>query len=132
MQMSDPIADMLTRLRNAAMARHAVVTMPSSKMKEAIAAILVREGFVQNYEVMADGAKKVLRLQLKYTPERQPVLTGLKRVSRPGRRVYSGRDEIPLVLSGMGVAIMSTPKGVMTGKEARRQGVGGEVLAFVW
>ncbi len=132
MQMSDPIADMLTRLRNAAMARHAVVTMPSSKMKEAIAAILVREGFVQNYEVMADGAKKVLRLQLKYTSERQPVLTGLKRVSRPGRRVYSGRDEIPLVLSGMGIAIMSTPKGVMTGKEARRQGVGGEVLAFVW
>ncbi len=132
MQMSDPIADMLTRLRNAAMARHAVVTMPSSKMKEAIAAILVREGFIQNYEVMADGAKKVLRLQLKYTPERQPVLTGLKRVSRPGRRVYSGRDEIPLVLSGMGIAIMSTPKGVMTGKEARRQGVGGEVLAFVW
>ena len=132
MQMSDPIADMLTRLRNAAMARHAVVTMPSSKIKEAIAAILVREGFVQNYEVMADGAKKVLRLQLKYTPERQPVLTGLKRVSRPGRRVYSGRDEIPLVLSGMGIAIMSTPKGVMTGKEARRQGVGGEVLAFVW
>ena len=132
MQMSDPIADMLTRLRNAAMARHAAVVMPSSKMKEAIAAILVREGFVQNYEVMADGAKKSLRVQLKYTPERTPVLTGLKRVSRPGRRVYSGRDEIPLVLSGMGIAIMSTPKGVMTGKEARRQGVGGEVLAFVW
>ncbi|MFN8471996.1 MAG: 30S ribosomal protein S8 [Anaerolineae bacterium] len=132
MQMSDPIADMLTRLRNAAMARHAAVAMPSSKMKEAIAAILVREGFVQNYEVMADGAKKTLRVQLKYTPERTPVLTGLKRVSRPGRRVYSGRDEIPLVLSGMGIAIMSTPKGVMTGKEARRQGVGGEVLAFVW
>lgn len=132
MQMSDPIADMLTRLRNAAMARHAAVVMPSSKMKEAIAAILVREGFVQNYEVMADGVKKTLRVQLKYTPERTPVLTGLKRVSRPGRRVYSGRDEIPLVLSGMGIAIVSTPKGVMTGKEARRQGVGGEVLAFVW
>lgn len=132
MNMTDPIADMLTRLRNAAMARHAFVAMPSSKMKEAIAAILKSEGFIQDFEVLADGVKKTLRVQLKYTTERQPVLTGLKRISRPGRRVYSGREEIPLVLSGMGIAIMSTPKGVMTGKDARRQGVGGEVLAFVW
>ena len=132
MQISDPIADMLTRLRNGIMARHAFVVMPSSKMKEAIAAILKSEGFIQDYEVLADGVKKTLRVQLKYTPERQPVLSGLKRVSRPGRRVYSGRDEIPLVLSGMGIAIVSTPRGVMTGKDARRQGVGGEVLAFVW
>ncbi len=132
MQISDPIADMLTRLRNGTMARHAFVVMPSSKMKEAIAAILKSEGFIQDYEVLADGVKKTLRVQLKYTPERQPVLSGLKRVSRPGRRVYSGRDEIPLVLSGMGIAIVSTPRGVMTGKDARRQGVGGEVLAFVW
>jgi small subunit ribosomal protein S8 len=132
MQMTDPIADMLTRLRNAAMARHAFVAMPSSKMKEAIAAILKSEGFIQDFEVLADGVKKTLRIQLKYTTERQPVLTGLKRISRPGRRVYSGREDIPLVLSGMGIAIVSTPKGVMTGKDARRQGVGGEVLAFVW
>ncbi|MCW5880490.1 MAG: 30S ribosomal protein S8 [Anaerolineae bacterium] len=132
MQISDPIADMLTRLRNGALARHAFVVMPSSKMKEAIAAILKSEGFIQDYEVYVDGVKKTLRVQLKYTQERQPVMTGLKRISRPGRRVYSSREEIPLVLSGMGIAIMSTPKGVMTGKDARRQGVGGEVLAYVW
>ena len=131
MQISDPIADMLTRLRNGALARHAFVVMPSSRMKEAIAAILKSEGFIQDYEVYVDGVKKTLRVQLKYTQERQPVMTGLKRISRPGRRVYSGREEIPLVLSGMGIAIMSTPKGVMTGKDARRQGVGGEVLAYV-
>lgn len=132
MQISDPIADMLTRLRNASMARHSTVVMPSSKMKEAIAAILKSEGFIQDFEVMQDGVKKTLRVQLKYTTDRQSVVSGLKRISRPGRRVYAGRDEIPLVLSGMGVAIMSTPKGVMTGKDARRQGVGGEVLAYVW
>jgi len=132
MQISDPIADMLTRLRNGALARHAFVVMPSSKMKEAIAAILKSEGFIQDYEVYVDGVKKTLRVQLKYTQERRPVMTGLKRISRPGRRVYSSREEIPLVLSGMGIAIMSTPKGVMTGKDARRQGVGGEVLAYVW
>lgn len=132
MQISDPIADMLTRLRNGTLARHAYVAMPSSKMKEAIAAILKNEGFIHDYEVYEDGVKKTLRVQLKYTTERQPVLTGLKRISRPGRRVYSSREEIPLVLSGMGIAIMSTPKGVMTGKDARRQGVGGEVLAYVW
>jgi small subunit ribosomal protein S8 len=132
MQITDPIADMLTRLRNGAMARHAFVVMPSSRMKESIASILKSEGFIQDFEILEDGSRKSLRVQLRYTPERQPVLTGLKRISRPGRRVYSGRDEIPLVLSGMGIAIMSTPKGVMTGKDARRQGVGGEVLAFVW
>jgi len=132
MQITDPIADMLTRLRNAAMARHAFVAMPSSKMKEAIAAILKSEGFIQDFEILTDGVKKTLRIQLKYTTERQPVLSGLKRISRPGRRVYSAREELPLVLSGMGIAIVSTPKGVMTGRDARRQGVGGEVLAFVW
>jgi small subunit ribosomal protein S8 len=132
MQISDPIADMLTRLRNAGMARHGYVAMPSSKLKEAIAAILKSEGFIADFEVLPDGVKKTLRVQLKYTQERQPVLTGLKRISRPGRRVYTGRDEIPLVLSGMGIAIVSTPKGVMTGRDARRAGVGGEVLAFVW
>lgn len=132
MQISDPIADMLTRLRNATLARHAYVAMPSSKMKEAIAAILKNEGFIQDFDVVADGEKKTLRVQLKYTTEREPVLSGLRRISRPGRRVYSRRDDIPLVLSGMGIAIMSTPKGVMTGKDARRQGVGGEVLAYIW
>ena len=132
MQISDPIADMLTRLRNATMARHAFVAMPSSKMKEAIAAILKNEGFINDYEVAADGVKKTLRIQLKYTTEREPVLSGLRRISRPGRRVYSKRDDIPLVLSGMGIAIVSTPRGVMTGKDARRQGVGGEVLAYIW
>ena len=132
MQITDPIADMLTRLRNASMARHGSVVMPSSKMKEAIATILKSEGFIQDFEVLQDGVKKTLRLQLKYTTDRQSVVSGLKRISRPGRRVYAGHDEIPLVLSGMGVAIMSTPKGVMTGKDARRQGVGGEVLAYVW
>ncbi|MCW5852716.1 MAG: 30S ribosomal protein S8 [Anaerolineae bacterium] len=132
MQITDPIADMLTRLRNASMARHGSVVMPSSKMKEAIATILKSEGFIQEFEVLQDGVKKTLRIQLKYTTDRQSVVSGLKRISRPGRRVYAGRDEIPLVLSGMGVAIMSTPKGVMTGKDARRQGVGGEVLAYVW
>ena len=132
MQITDPIADMLTRLRNASMARHSSVVMPSSKIKEAIATILKSEGFIQDFEVLQDGVKKTLRLQLKYTTDRQSVVSGLKRISRPGRRVYAGRDEIPLVLSGMGVAIMSTPKGVMTGKDARRQGVGGEVLAYVW
>lgn len=132
MQISDPIADMLTRLRNASMARHGSVVMPSSKIKEAIATILKSEGFIQDFEVLQDGVKKTLRIQLKYTTDRQSVVSGLKRISRPGRRVYAGRDDIPLVLSGMGVAIMSTPKGVMTGKDARRQGVGGEVLAYVW
>ena len=132
MQITDPIADMLTRLRNASMARHSSVVMPSSKIKEAIATILKSEGFIQDFEVLQDGVKKTLRLQLKYTTDRQSVVSGLKRISRPGRRVYAGHDEIPLVLSGMGVAIMSTPKGVMTGKDARRQGVGGEVLAYVW
>jgi small subunit ribosomal protein S8 len=132
MQITDPIADMLTRLRNATMARHTSAVMPSSKIKEAIAAILKSEGFIQDFEVMTEGVKKTLRVQFKYTTERQSVLTGLKRISRPGRRVYSSRDEIPLVLSGMGIAIVSTPKGVMTGKDARRQGVGGEVLAYVW
>ena len=132
MQMSDPIADMLTRLRNAAMARHAAVAMPSSKMKEAIAAILVREGFVQNYEVMSDGVKKTLRVQLKYTPERTPVLTGLKRVSRPGRRVYFGREDVPEVLAGLGTSILTTSRGVMTGRNAVKAGVGGEVLCNIW
>lgn len=137
MSISDPIADMLTRIRNANMANHPTVAMPSSKLKVAIAKIMKEEGFVSSYEVV-DGetpAQKVLRIRLKYVGERRerkPVITGIERVSRPGRRVYTGKQEIPWVLSGMGVAILSTPKGVMTGQRARQLGVGGEVICKVW
>ena len=137
MSVNDPIADMLTRIRNSVMAGHTTTAMPSSKMKAAIANILKDEGFIEGYEVV-DGERpghKVLRVRLKYIGERRqrrPVLTGLERVSRPGRRVYAGKRDIPWVLSGMGVAIMSTPKGVMTGRKARKLGLGGEVVAKVW
>jgi small subunit ribosomal protein S8 len=133
----DPISDMLTRVRNAVMAGHTTVALPSSKIKLAIAKILKEEGYITNFEVV-DGktpAQKVLRIRLKYVGERRerrPVITGLQRVSRPGRRVYSGKKEIPWVLSGMGIAILSTPKGVMTGQRARQLGVGGEILCMVW
>jgi small subunit ribosomal protein S8 len=137
MSVSDPIADMLTRIRNGIMANHPTVAMPSSKLKVAIAKILKEEGFISTYEVVdgATPAHKVLRIRLKYVGERRerkPVITGLERVSRPGRRVYTGKQEIPWVLSGMGVAILSTPKGVMTGQRARQLGVGGEVICKVW
>jgi len=132
MSMTDPIADMLTRIRNAGNARHKYVVVPASKMKVAIARILKEEGFIESYEVTEDKPQSQIRIWLKYTPDRKPVITGLRRVSSPGRRVYRGRRELPWVLSGMGIAIMSTPKGVMTGKQARRQGMGGEVLAYVW
>jgi small subunit ribosomal protein S8 len=133
----DPISDMLTRVRNAVMMGHNVVAMPSSKIKVAIAKILKDEGYIGGYEV-ADGkivGSKVLRIRLKYIGERRErrsVITGLERISRPGRRVYTGKQEIPWVLSGMGIAILSTPKGVMTGQRARQLGVGGEVLCKVW
>jgi len=137
MSVSDPIADMLTRIRNAVMAGHTVVAIPSSKLKVEIARILKEEGFIRSYQVV-DGdrpERKVLRIRLKYIGERRdrrPVLTGLERVSRPGRRVYTGKKDIPWVLSGMGIAIISTPRGVMTGQKARKLGVGGEVLCKVW
>ena len=137
MSMTDPIADMLTRIRNALIVGHSSVAMPASKIKVAIAKILKEEGYISSYEVV-DGtipAQKVLRVRLKYVGERRertPVITGLERVSRPGRRVYTSRQEIPWVLSGMGIAILSTPKGVMTGQRARQLGVGGEVLCKVW
>ena len=137
MSVSDPIADMLTRVRNAVMAGHVMTAMPSSKMKAAIAKILKEEGFIKDFEVV-DGERpghKVLRIRLKYIGERRdrrPVLTGLERVSRPGRRIYTGKRDIPWVLSGMGVAIVSTPKGMMTGQKARKLGVGGEVVCKVW
>jgi small subunit ribosomal protein S8 len=137
MLVSDPIADMLTRIRNAVMAGHNMVAMPNSKMKSAIAKILKDEGYISSYEVV-DGevaGHKVLRIRLKYVGERRerhPVITGLERISRPGRRVYAGKREIPWVLSGLGISILSTPKGVMTGQRARQLGVGGEVICKVW
>jgi len=137
MSFSDPIADMLTRVRNAVIAGHSTVAMPSSNLKVAIAKILKEEGYISSLEVV-DGdvpGHKVLRIRLKYVGERRerkPVITGLERISRPGRRVYTGKREIPWVLSGMGIAILSTPKGVMTGQRARQLGVGGEILCKVW
>jgi small subunit ribosomal protein S8 len=134
MPVNDTIADMLTRIRNAGMAKHTIVVMPSSKILEAIAKILKEEGFVQNYRVIPGSPQNTLRIELKYTKERHPkfVILGLKRVSKPGRRVYTKRDNIPWVRSGLGIAILSTPKGVMTGHKARQLGVGGEVLCYVW
>jgi len=135
MTMTDPIADMLTRIRNACMAGHSYVVVPSSKVKLAIARILKEEGFIESYDVTRDRPQPMIRLWLKYAGDRKnrrPVITGLKRVSKPGRRIYTGKREIPWVLSGMGIAILSTPKGIMTGKKARRLGVGGEVLCYVW
>jgi len=137
MSMSDPIADMLTRIRNAIGAGHSHVSLPSSKLKVALAEILQQEGFIESHEVaQAIGTPQpVLRLRLKYMGkrrERHPVISGLERVSRPGRRVYVGKGDIPWVLSGMGIAVLSTPRGVMTGTKARRQGIGGEVICKVW
>jgi len=137
MSVTDPIGDMLTRIRNAIMAGHTVAALPHSKIKENIAKILQEEGFIAGYETV-DGkvaGSKILRVQLKYVGdrrERRPVITGLERVSRPGRRVYTGKQEIPWVLSGIGVAILSPPKGIMTGQRARQLGVGGEILCKVW
>ncbi len=135
MTMTDPIADMLTRIRNAIMAGHSYVVVPGSKMKLAIARILKDEGFIENYEVTKDHPQPMIRIWLKYAgdrKDRRSAITGLKRVSRPGRRVYTGRRGIPWVLSGLGIAVLSTSRGVMTGKKARRLGLGGEVLCHIW
>jgi len=134
MSLSDPIADMLTRIRNGAMVKHRQVAMPTSKMREAIAGILKEEGFIEGYEVIPAKPQSTLRFSLKYASGRNAVsvITGLKRVSKPGQRVYVGHDELPWVRSGMGTAIVSTSKGVVTGRQARRLGVGGEVLCYVW
>jgi small subunit ribosomal protein S8 len=132
MPTTDPIADMLTRIRNGLIVRKPYVLVPSSKIKVAIAQILLEEGFIQGYEVTNEQPQANIRLWLKYDEKRRPIVTGLKRISRPGRRVYSGKRELPWVLSGLGIAIVSTPKGVMTDREARRTGVGGEILCYVW
>ncbi|MGI6005178.1 MAG: 30S ribosomal protein S8 [Christensenellales bacterium] len=129
---TDPIADMLTRIRNAMVAKHDKTTVPASKMKKAIAQILLEEGYIRNVEVKRDGAKESLVITLKYGPDRAGVITGLKRISRPGLRIYAGKDEMPKVLGGLGIAVISTSKGVMTDKNARKNGVGGEVLAYIW
>ena len=130
---SDPIADMLTRIRNANAAKHDTVDVPSSKMKLAIANILVDEGYIAKYELVDEGAFQSIRITLKYGADKnEKVISGLKRISKPGLRVYAGAEELPKVLGGLGIAIISTNKGVMTDKEARKQNVGGEVLAYVW
>jgi small subunit ribosomal protein S8 len=133
--LSDPIADMLTRIRNAIMAGHANVAMPHSQVKVAVAEILKEEGYIEDVSVGDETPVKMIHIKLKYwgkRRERRPVITDLKRVSKPGRRVYVGKDEIPWVMSGMGISILTTPKGVMTGQSARRQGLGGEVICYVW
>jgi small subunit ribosomal protein S8 len=130
--MTDPIADMLSRIRNAQMARHDFADVPASKVKQDLAEVLRKEGYIQGHEVRSEGVKSVIRIQLAYTAEQEPAIMGLQRVSRPGLRVYAGKGEIPRAYGGLGVAILSTPEGVLTGKEARRRGVGGEVICYVW
>jgi small subunit ribosomal protein S8 len=130
--MTDPVADMLTRVRNAIIARHPKVDVPASKLKNEIARILKEEGFILNYKLTEEGAKKFIRIYLKYTPGNVPVISRIERVSRPGCRVYVGSKEVPRVLGGLGVNILTTPRGVMTGSAARRENVGGEVLCHVW
>jgi small subunit ribosomal protein S8 len=132
MTMTDPIADMLTRLRNGVAAGHTTVIMPASRLKADIARVLREEGYIRGFDVQEDKGKRSLRIQLRYAAKKQPVLLGLKRISRPGLRVYTTRAEIPRVYGGVGTAILSTPRGVMSGEQARRIGVGGEILCHVW
>ncbi|MDD5887563.1 MAG: 30S ribosomal protein S8 [Oscillospiraceae bacterium] len=132
MQITDSVADMLTRIRNANSAKHDTVEIPASNMKKAIAQILVDEGYVKDYAVTDDGKQGVITITLKYGPNKSQVITGLRRVSKPGLRIYTSCEDMPKVMNGLGIAILSTPKGVMTDKEARKANVGGEVLAFVW
>ena len=132
MQITDPIADMLTRIRNANSSKHESVNVPASKLKIEIARILNEEGYINGYEVIEDGLQGVIKINLKYGANKQKVITGLKRVSKPGLRVYASKEELPRVLKGLAIAIISTTKGIMTDKEARKLNVGGEVLAFIW
>ena len=129
---SDPVADLLTRIRNANLAQKDDLVVPASKMSEAIVKILAAEGFVEGYAAEGEGIERVIRVTLKYGPRRQRTITGLKRISKPGRRIYTGRDRLPRVLGGLGIAIVSTSQGVMTDRDASRKGIGGEVLAHVW
>lgn len=132
MNMTDPIADMLTRIRNAVTAKHDYVNIPASNMKVAIANVLREEGFIKQYEVKQEGSRKLMRIELNYTGKKEPVLNGLQRVSKPGLRVYVQKREIPRVYGGLGIAILSTPQGVMTGQDAWRRSIGGEVICYVW
>ncbi|MBE6903250.1 MAG: 30S ribosomal protein S8 [Ruminococcaceae bacterium] len=132
MYITDPIADMLTRIRNANSAKHETVDIPASNMKKAIAEILVNEGYIKNYQIIDDSKQGIIRVTLKYTPEKEKVIKGLKRISKPGLRVYANCEDMPKVMKGLGIAIVSTSKGVMTDRAARKENVGGEVLAFVW
>ena len=132
MTVTDPIADMLTRIRNAVMVRHDSVLVPSSKMKLAISRILKDEGFISNYEVVRGKPQRMIKIRLKYQDKNEPILSGLERVSKPGLRMYVQKKEIPRVYGGLGVAILSTPKGLMTGQQAWRQGIGGELLCYIW
>ena len=132
MNVTDPIADMLTRIRNASMARHRELTLPSSRVKRDIARILVEEGFIESYAIGQEGVQELLTIRLKYVEGRTPVVSGLKRISKPGLRVYARKTEIPRVLGGLGTAILSTSRGIMTGQSARKLNLGGEVLCYVW
>lgn len=132
MQITDPVADMLTRIRNANTAKHEKVDVPASNMKKSIAQILLDEGYIKAFEIVEDGTQGIIRITLKYLAGKEKAISGLRRVSKPGLRVYAGADELPKVLKGLGIAIISTSKGVMTDKKARAEHVGGEVLAFVW
>ena len=132
MHITDPIADMLTRIRNAGTAKHATVDVPASKMKKSIAEILANEGYISAYQLVDDGGQGIIRITLKYLEGKEQAISGIRRVSKPGLRIYVGTEELPKVLRGLGIAIISTSKGVMTDKQARREHVGGEVLAFVW
>jgi small subunit ribosomal protein S8 len=132
MNATDVIADMLTRIRNAASSRHEIVDVPASNLKRRIAEILVEEGYIKNFSEINDKKQGVIRITLKYTENKRNVISGIKRISKPGLRVFAGKDELPKVLGGLGIAIVSTSKGVMTDRAARKEGVGGEVLAFVW
>jgi len=132
MQITDPIADMLTRIRNAGTAKHETVDVPASNVKKAIAEILLNEGYIKSYQIVDDGTQGIIRITLKYLPGKEKAIQGLRRVSKPGLRVYAGADELPRVLKGLGIAIIPTSRGIMTDKAARAAHVGGEVLAFVW
>ena len=132
MNITDPIADMLTRIRNASNSKHKTVDIPASNMKRAIADILIKEGYIKAYEELNDNTQGIIRISLKYDENGKKVIAGLKRISKPGLRVYANRDELPKVLNGLGIALISTSKGIMTDKEARQNGVGGEVLAYIW
>ena len=132
MQITDAIADMLTRIRNANSAKHDTVDVPASNMKKSVAQILLDEGYIKNFQVIEDGKQGIVRITLKYGPNKSMVITGLRRVSKPGLRMYTSCEDMPKVLKGLGVAIVSTSKGVMTDKQARKENIGGEVLAFIW